>query len=329
MASWQPPIPSGALYSKPARELGAGVVLLAYLYDKVRTDGWVEVNLHEASVAMDAPYPTVKSWWQMIKVSVILTEVQDRGRKGIRAKFDDYWLDWRTLNARKSVDAPINETSRYPETNETPTPQASDDLVKNGTSDDLVSEDTEQSGVNRELIGSFSRSSGIPNGRMYKVLHTDQESITHPARKKRTDENLSDHQKIMATYQECLGYPIANGGKEGKAASGLVKQGYTAEQVRDCYQYLRLNPFYDGKHISLQIVHGQIGAYLKSQELTNGNGQLETHQQPSVGVVRNGTHPTGNGSGAILTGAEANDAAIARSGQRPDRGVLRRLKIDW
>lgn len=198
MASWQPPIPSGALYSKPARKLGAGVALLGYLYDTVLTDGWVDVNLHEAAVAMDAPYPTVKSWWQMIKVSGILAEIQDRGRNGIRARFDDYWLDWRILSVRKAVEMSVSETSRYPEKPETPTPVATAVAqTVNGTSDDPDYEDGKHSGVIREVNGSYSGSSDVPIGQVYKVLHDTQETLDSavafsnapaalPAKKKRT-----------------------------------------------------------------------------------------------------------------------------------------------
>lgn len=40
---WQPPIPSGMLYSQPAQQLGSGLALLAYCYDKVQHDGWLGV----------------------------------------------------------------------------------------------------------------------------------------------------------------------------------------------------------------------------------------------------------------------------------------------
>ncbi len=76
----------------------------------------------------------------------------------------------------------------------------------------------------------------------------------------------SPHQQIMAAYQEALGYPIKDGAKEGNAAKWLVKNGYTPEQVTACYQSLRDDPWWEGKHISLQTVAGKIGAWSQAQQ---------------------------------------------------------------
>jgi phage replication O-like protein O len=83
----------------------------------------------------------------------------------------------------------------------------------------------------------------------------------------------TDHQKIMDAYANALAYPIRDGPKEGNAAKWLVNNGYTAEQVEACYAHLKVQAFYTNKHLSLQTVASQIGAYLQSQ---NGhrNGKL-------------------------------------------------------
>lgn len=74
-----------------------------------------------------------------------------------------------------------------------------------------------------------------------------------------------DHQQLMTAYQEWLGYPIPNGGKEGAAARKLLKAGYTAEQIDDCYHELKSRDFYSRGHLSLQTVHEQIGAVLRKK----------------------------------------------------------------
>lgn len=89
----------------------------------------------------------------------------------------------------------------------------------------------------------------------------------------------SDHQKIMDAYATVLGYPIRDGPKEGNAAKWLVKNGYTAEQVQACFSHLRSQVFWHDKHISLQTIASQIGAYLQSKNGSN-NGK---HIRPGTG----------------------------------------------
>ena len=67
---------------------------------------------------------------------------------------------------------------------------------------------------------------------------------------------------MMRTYQECLGYDIPHGGKEGRAAKKLLEAGYTPEQVAACYRHLKADPWWKGKHLSLHTVYEQIGAYV-------------------------------------------------------------------
>ena len=105
MAKWQPPIPAGALYSKPARILGPALALLAYCYDKVSSDGWFTLSLKaEATDDLDEAYPTIKRWWQSLEAGPFFAEVQKHGRNGMRVRFKDGWLDWRILAARGKTD---------------------------------------------------------------------------------------------------------------------------------------------------------------------------------------------------------------------------------
>ena len=82
----------------------------------------------------------------------------------------------------------------------------------------------------------------------------------------------SQHQQLMAAYQDALGYPIPNGAQEGKAAKKILNAGYTIQQVIDCYQSMKKDSFWQGKHLSLVSVHKQLGAFLQAQ---NGNGRTD------------------------------------------------------
>lgn len=266
MATWQPPIPSGALYSAPARALGAGVALLGYCYDLVQTDGWFTLNLHTAAATMDVPYPTMKFWWQALKASGILAEIQDRGRLGIRARFDDYWLDWRILSTRK------------------PTPETGDKRAINETTDYPESTPEAETGDIREINGRKAGQPVIPNETAYKEdIYTGiQKNNTRAVRAPPS----SDHQALMTAYQEWLGYPIPNGGKEGAAARKILKDGYTQDDVDYAYHELKAQDFYSNKHLSLQTVYEQMGAMLKlrvkvKNRRTNGAHVNGAPQRPT------------------------------------------------
>jgi len=92
-----------------------------------------------------------------------------------------------------------------------------------------------------------------------------EEKIRTPRKSAGVPAEKSPHQKIMDAYQEILEYPIRDGPKEGNAAKWLVKNGYTPEQVQACYAHLKVQSFWREKHISLQTVAGQIGAFLHSK----------------------------------------------------------------
>lgn len=119
------------------------------------------------------------------------------------------------------------------------------------------------------------------------------------------------HQALMDAYASRLGYPIPNGGKEAAAARKILKAGYTAEQMCDCYDRLKTQTRWSDRHLSLQIVYEEIGAGLTARE--QSNGRLGTHQQARSGVVSNGTHPAGSDPPAGSA----------------ERGKLRRARIDW
>lgn len=102
MATWQPPIPSGALYSAAATALGPGLALLAWCYDRVERDGCVQVFLEKAAADIGKPYGTVRDWWKDMKgseekPSPFFSDITPQGRKGWRVKFKTKWIDWRIV----------------------------------------------------------------------------------------------------------------------------------------------------------------------------------------------------------------------------------------
>ena len=100
---WQPPIPSGALYSAPAIALGPGLALLAWCYDQVERDGSLQVSLEKAAADIGKPYGTVRDWWRDMKDGPFFAETVPQGRKGWRATFKRKWIDWR-INERNYPD---------------------------------------------------------------------------------------------------------------------------------------------------------------------------------------------------------------------------------
>ena len=106
---WQPPIPSGALWSKPMRSLGPAKALIEYCYDIVRRDGWCHFKLVDVADAMGEPYITVKRWWKTVEDANeqhgFFAEIKRRGVLGIEVQLAARWLDWR-IAARPEQDGP-------------------------------------------------------------------------------------------------------------------------------------------------------------------------------------------------------------------------------
>lgn len=102
--------------------------------------------------------------------------------------------------------------------------------------------------------------------------HTEKqtENKSLPAQPEQPPE--PDHQRLMRLYQDALGYSIPNGAQEGRAAKNLLRQ-YTVEEAIACYQHLKADPFWDGKHLSLASVHKQIGAWKSLPAPGSKNGR--------------------------------------------------------
>lgn len=81
----------------------------------------------------------------------------------------------------------------------------------------------------------------------------------------------TSHQELMRLYQEALGYKIPNGGQEGAAAKKILRY-YSPQDAIGCYRFMKSDPWWAQKHLSLQSVHKQIGPWIKAGRPTHKNG---------------------------------------------------------
>lgn len=264
MATWQPPIPAGALYSKPARELGPALALLAYCYDLVQTDGWFDIVLKEAAGDIGEPYPNVKRWWGMIQKGRFFAEAIDRGRHGWRVRFKDIWVDWRILKARAEREKQIPDEAPKVIPEETPAPVQ------------VQMKDKSSTNKGSEMILEKPA---------YKEDIHDQESKDLGGAKRAPPSGK--HQQLMAAYAEALGYKLTSGPQEAAAAKKILAAGFTPEQAIEVYQILKADQFYQGRHLSLQTVYKQMGAILSAPKVsTNGTHQNGRSKLPDLTVRR-------------------------------------------
>ena len=77
---------------------------------------------------------------------------------------------------------------------------------------------------------------------------------------------LDRKKAIEAAYVDALGYTPVAFAQEARAAKALARYPYTPEQVVGCLRHLQADAWYADKHISLQTVAKQIGAWVQSQQ---------------------------------------------------------------
>jgi len=238
--------------------------------------GWKK--LVEVADAMEEPYINVKRWWKAIQdaneTMRLFSEVKNRGVRGIEVRFNDKWIDWRILNNRTEAPEP-NGTEEVSTLIPLPIREVFPLLP--------LALENEVNGIKRS---TNEVSTLIPLSECNKVLiTTDQADIADAAkaappappasqktsRKKpeRTPEEQAylDRKKAIETaYVEALGYKPSAFVQEAKAAKWLAEQGYTPEQVTGCLRHLQADDWYAGKHISLQTVSKQIGAWVQANK---------------------------------------------------------------
>lgn len=87
-------------------------------------------------------------------------------------------------------------------------------------------------------------------------------STVKASRKEPTEEGRAA-KAILARYAELLEHPIAHPGKEAGAATRIVKQGYTVEEMEGCYKAMKAEGFWAKKTISLTHIHERLGTWKK------------------------------------------------------------------
>lgn len=277
MASWQPPIPAGALYSKPARAIGPAIALLAYCYDLVQRDGWLELSLKDAASDMEESYQNIKRWWWLLKDGPFFAATEDHGRKGWKARFKDVWIDWRILNSRPSTD---DQFSRSNEGTELDLDDTQGQLKVNSRSNEGTEKNLDAFG--NKVLMTTDQARSVRSLSANGTHPTSQPKSRDPTPEQKA---LNERKKaIEQAYVTELGYTPAAFGKEAKSAKWLAEQGYTPEQIIKCYQHLQQDDFYARQHISLAIISKQIGATLKHKGSNNGT----THRQHNGGRPQQG-----------------------------------------
>lgn len=264
MGKWQPPIPSGALWCKPMRELGTAKALVEYCYDIVDRDGWCKFKLIEVADMMDEPYINLKRWWKVLQEAnpklKFFSEIKNRGVAGFEVRISERWIDRRILNARTESAEPRSTKEVSPVS-----PLGSGNKV-------LIDPD--------QAVFADAASAAPP-----KRASTPKTPDRTPERQAYLDRK----QAIESAYVDELGYRPAAFGKEAKAARFLAEQSYTPDQVLRCLRHLQADDFYYGKHVSLQTVASQIGAFLKAKQPGAAVGratQLPPVVQPQPRVDR-------------------------------------------
>lgn len=176
---WQPPIPSGALWSKPMRGLGPAKALIEYCYDIVRRDGWCHFKLVDVADAMGEPYITVKRWWKTVEDANeqhgFFAEIKRRGVLGIEVQLVARWLDWR-IAARPEQDGPEEVSKVIPLAQEEGSKEVSKLILFDGINPREVSKEVSKEG-----------SDLIPLAPAYKVLIESDQTPPPPTQPPRAN----------------------------------------------------------------------------------------------------------------------------------------------
>ena len=183
MPSWQPPIPSGALYSPQSIALGPGLALLAWCYDQVERDGSIQISLEKAAADIGKPYGTIRDWWKALRgsegKSPFFSEITPCGRKGWRVVFRSRWLDWRIMRQnypeRRDFSDEDNFSADISADNHEPD-------IEHELSADISALST-NSAEKPAVSSQFERRDFSDEDPAYKVLMDDQESPPPPETK--------------------------------------------------------------------------------------------------------------------------------------------------
>ena len=232
------------------------------------SEGWVSYRVLADIAKCDKD--TVGTWVANIeKMGEISTRKVGKGR-GTKIYY--------TLNL--PFDKPKHKGDDRDNTkNNVPTHQTSDGTIEKELLEKLLS----QLSQNNELLSQLL-SQNVPTHQTSDGTETNKplETIDNAASQRGGDEK--PHTKLMRLYQTALGYKIPNGGKEAAGAKRILKQ-YSPEDAIGCYRYLKSDPFWQGKHLSLQTVYEQIGAWQNAGKPESKGGGPQNHNPQNNGTI--------------------------------------------
>lgn len=89
---------------------------------------------------------------------------------------------------------------------------------------------------------------------------------------------------VMDTLESVRGYPSGRYAAEAKGVKQMLRQGYSMQEILDCYEHLKKNHFWDGKELTMMTVAGQIGAWKQwatrhTADERDGQQATEDHQE--------------------------------------------------
>jgi phage replication O-like protein O len=82
-------------------------------------------------------------------------------------------------------------------------------------------------------------------------------------RKQVSSSSLENKQvrEVFAALKERRGYENPNPGAEARAMRWMLQHGYTPSEILGCYDYLKAQPFWQDKPLTMMSVKGQIGEW--------------------------------------------------------------------
>lgn len=323
MASWQPPIPHGALCSRQVRDLGPAVALLGWCWDNVKRDGCLELQLKEVAGDMDESYHTIVKWWSKLRGGPFFASVTDRGRAGFRVQFAEEWIEWRVLSTR------ANKAAGKFELPELATEAQHPDLA--------IEESLSEENDAQKLFNDSSKTAELPDqvieAPAYKVLSISGEHDDSCAPRKRgraspkkTKPEKEEPPPTPIEIRQAIADICAIDLKHAPGNS-ITQVNATAKKIWTMQQ--------DRQKTVPQTVQavGMVAAYCISMVYPYSSGQplspaaLHKHWDAARQEIANGHHPAQ--AHAVVSGRAASTTTAAHPRAAPERGPLRRASVDW
>ncbi len=231
-------------------------------------------------------YNTAEDWqaqfpfWTVITIKRIIKSLRDAGLITTTSKYNKLGLDrtlWYTINYEAvenlSVELPSYQNDTIVEKDDAPLYQNDTTIVSN-CYDALYQIDTTN---NQRLPETNTETKKLPAARQSKKPIAEQTTESEQQKQLVKD--------ILAAYVEVRGSNSINYGKEGAWAKKIAKQGATIEMVKACYEWIKLDSWWEFKPVSLAKVHESLPEFKRYIEKHGGN--VETGAKDEWRVVSN------------------------------------------